>query len=135
MELNEPKKLYDEERLNVNLDMSAKDSMLNEHAVAKQIKGVVTLAIEEESAPPLPPASAAGAAQTLLTQLKSVKGYVFGLMFAVCSCLANVLIKMSPSLNGSNHAAMRYLVCSAVFLIMLLRIMHTFTYLLHKLLM
>ena len=45
-----------------------------------------------------------------ILRLKSIRGYIYGLMFAVCSCLANVLIKMSPSLNGSNHAVMRYLV-------------------------
>lgn len=40
--------------------------------------------------------------------LKKVRGYIFGLLFAFSMCMANILIKMSPSLDGSNHSAVRY---------------------------
>ena len=33
----------------------------------------------------------------------SIIGYVYGLIFALLMCLANVFVKMAPSLNGSNH--------------------------------
>lgn len=40
--------------------------------------------------------------------LNSLKGYSYGLLFAVFTCMANVFVKMAPTLDGSNHALMRY---------------------------
>lgn len=38
----------------------------------------------------------------------AIKGYIFGFMFALFTCLANIFVKMAPTLDGSNHAVMRY---------------------------
>lgn len=37
-----------------------------------------------------------------------LKGCLFGVFFALGMCMANVFIKMSPSLDGANHAITRY---------------------------
>lgn len=40
--------------------------------------------------------------------LKTIRGYIYGILFALSMCMANILIKMSPNLDGSNHAMIRY---------------------------
>jgi uncharacterized membrane protein len=96
MEINELK-VYHE---SINLESPAvKESMLNP-VEKKELENLKKETSEIVTKNP----------DDLVFRLKSIRGYIFGLMFAVCSCLANVLIKMSPSLNGSNHAVMRYLV-------------------------
>ena len=42
-------------------------------------------------------------------KLNCVKGYTFGLLFTICACMSNVLIKMAPSLNSFNHSMIRYI--------------------------
>jgi drug/metabolite transporter (DMT)-like permease len=46
----------------------------------------------------------------------SIKGYSLGLLYALLTCTANVFVKMAPTLDGSNHAVVRYLI---QFLVML----------------
>jgi drug/metabolite transporter (DMT)-like permease len=41
-------------------------------------------------------------------KFNSLKGYIFGILFALISCVANFFIKISPLLNGCNHAVIRY---------------------------
>ena len=43
-----------------------------------------------------------------LNRFKSIKGYIFGILFAFLSCIANYFVKISPLLNGCNHAVIRY---------------------------
>jgi drug/metabolite transporter (DMT)-like permease len=43
-----------------------------------------------------------------INRFKSLKGYIFGILFALISCIANLFIKISPLLNGCNHAVIRY---------------------------
>lgn len=38
-----------------------------------------------------------------------MRAYIYGICFALSVCMANILIKMAPSLDGSNHSAIRYL--------------------------
>ena len=37
-----------------------------------------------------------------------MRAYIYGICFALSVCMANILIKMAPSLDGSNHSAIRY---------------------------
>ncbi|RNA24470.1 solute carrier family 35 member G1 [Brachionus plicatilis] len=40
--------------------------------------------------------------------VKPIRGYLFGLLFAFSMCMANLLVKMGPSLDAPNHSAIRY---------------------------
>jgi drug/metabolite transporter (DMT)-like permease len=42
--------------------------------------------------------------------VKTIRGYLYGILFALSMCMANILIKMSPNLDGSNHSAIRYVI-------------------------
>jgi drug/metabolite transporter (DMT)-like permease len=46
----------------------------------------------------------------LLTAIQPLKAYLFGLSFAFFMCMASILIKMAPSLDGANHSAVRYVI-------------------------
>jgi drug/metabolite transporter (DMT)-like permease len=43
-------------------------------------------------------------------QIKTVQGYIYGILFAFSMCMANILIKMAPSLDGANHGCVRYFI-------------------------
>lgn len=45
-----------------------------------------------------------------LEHVKAVQGYIYGIMFAFSMCMANILVKMAPSLDGGNHACIRYFI-------------------------
>ena len=55
--------------------------------------------------------------ENCLKTIKNVKGYIYALLFALCSCMVHVIIKMSPSLDGSNHSGIRYIIQVCVMLI------------------
>lgn len=44
----------------------------------------------------------------LVAVFKSIRAYIYGLCFALSMCMASILIKMAPTLDGSNHSAMRF---------------------------
>lgn len=48
--------------------------------------------------------------QTIMHAMKSIKAYIYGLGFAFSMCMSSILIKMAPTLDGSNHSAMRYII-------------------------
>lgn len=41
--------------------------------------------------------------------LIKMRAYIYGICFALSVCMSNILIKMAPSLDGSNHSAIRYI--------------------------
>lgn len=43
-------------------------------------------------------------------KLDFIKGYLFGVLYALSICMANILVKMAPSLDGSNHSCIRYII-------------------------
>ena len=45
-----------------------------------------------------------------LKKIKSVQGYIYGILFAFSMCMANILVKLAPSLDGANHGCIRYFV-------------------------
>ena len=46
----------------------------------------------------------------IVRTVKTIRGYLYGILFALSMCMANILIKMSPNLDGSNHSAIRYVI-------------------------
>ena len=46
--------------------------------------------------------------------VKPIKGYLFGLLFAFSMCMANLMVKLGPSLDAPNHSAIRYLIQLAI---------------------
>ncbi|CAF0820808.1 unnamed protein product [Brachionus calyciflorus] len=47
---------------------------------------------------------------TLISYLKNIRGYAYGLLFAFSMCMAHILVKMAPSLDAPNHSAVRYVI-------------------------
>ena len=46
----------------------------------------------------------------IMRRLKTIRGYLFGILFALSMCMSNILVKMSPRLDGSDLSAIRYLI-------------------------
>lgn len=47
---------------------------------------------------------------TFLSNIKNLRGYLYGLLFAFSMCMAHILVKMAPSLDAPNHSAVRYII-------------------------
>jgi uncharacterized membrane protein len=52
-------------------------------------------------------------------EISHIKGYIFGFLFTILSCISNILIKMSVSLNSFNHATIRYIIQLFVMLLVI----------------
>ena len=50
-------------------------------------------------------------------KIKTIRGYIYGILFAFSMCMANILVKMAPTLDGANHACIRYFIQLIVMLI------------------
>lgn len=45
-----------------------------------------------------------------LKRIKAIQGYIYGILFAFSICMANILVKMAPSLDAGNHGSIRYFI-------------------------
>jgi drug/metabolite transporter (DMT)-like permease len=45
-----------------------------------------------------------------LKRIKAIQGYMYGILFAFSICMANILVKMAPTLDAGNHGCIRYFI-------------------------
>lgn len=85
--------------------------VLDEMLLTKRIEEAIVAAEEEEEK--IKPGhnrlrSPSNLNPKLVAVFKSIRAYIYGLCFALSMCMASILIKMAPTLDGSNHSAMRF---------------------------
>ena len=91
-------------------DEKEEPKVLDEMLLTKRIEEAIVAAEEEEEK--IKPGhnrlrSPSNLNPKLVAVFKSIRAYIYGLCFALSMCMASILIKMAPTLDGSNHSAMR----------------------------
>lgn len=93
-----------------NNDATAAFSNLNEISISLLEKSEFNHAKDNEERVYSKSLSKLKTKKNVFEKLDFIKGYLFGVLYALSICMANILVKLAPNLDGSNHSCIRYLI-------------------------